>query len=61
MPVYEVVLRYEDRDEVRLTDRRPDLGSMIQIAGTHWTVQSREAERYICVKHPERPGEKTPA
>jgi hypothetical protein len=57
MAVYEVVLRYEDRDEVRLTDRRPDLGSNRRMAGTKWTVESREAARYICVRLPERLGD----
>jgi hypothetical protein len=59
MAVYEVVLRYEDRDEVRLTDRRPDLGSNLKIAGAAWTVQTREAERYICVRLPERLGDES--
>ena len=55
MAVYEVLLRYGDRDEVRLTDRPLEVGSHVQIAEADWLVQSHEAKagrraaRYVCV------------
>jgi len=55
MAVYEVVLRFQDREEIRLTDRPLEVGSHFQIAGNEWLVQRREAGagrasvRYICV------------
>jgi hypothetical protein len=61
MAVYEVVLRFPDRDEVRLTDRPIELGGTIEIEGNGWLVESQEANeglaaaRYICVQ--ERPRE----
>jgi hypothetical protein len=39
MPLYELVLRYPDRDEVRLTDVPPDVGETLRIAGELWTVR----------------------
>jgi hypothetical protein len=56
MAVYEVVLRFEDREEVRLTDRPLTVGSSVEITGTEWLVQRFEARRkqvaarYICVE-----------
>ena len=38
MPFYEVLLRYEDRDELRMTDRPLVVGETLQIAGESWTV-----------------------
>jgi hypothetical protein len=38
MPLYELVLRYEDRDEIRLTDRPVSVGQSVEIAGESWTV-----------------------
>jgi hypothetical protein len=57
MAVYEVVLRFPDRDEVRLTDRTIEVGGTLEIEGHGWLVQSEEqnyegraAARYICVE-----------
>jgi hypothetical protein len=56
MAVYEVVLRFEDREEVRLTDRPLEVGSNVRITGGEWLVQSYEARpedvaaRYICIQ-----------
>jgi hypothetical protein len=58
--VYEVVLRFPDREEVRLTDRPLEVGSELEIAGSQWLVQSHEAREgradtsYICVELRER-------
>jgi hypothetical protein len=38
MALYEVVLRYPDRDEVRLTDAPLSTSSTVEIAGETWTV-----------------------
>jgi hypothetical protein len=56
MAVYEVVLRFPDRDEVRLTDRRLELGATLEIERSGWLVESEEphdgqaAARFICVE-----------
>lgn len=56
MAVYEVVLRFQDREEVRLTDRPLDVGNTLAIEGREWFVESREAKRgraaarFICVQ-----------
>jgi hypothetical protein len=56
MAVYEVILRFEDREEVRLTDRPLEVGSNVNITGSDWLVESYEAPpehaaaRYICVQ-----------
>ena len=56
MAVYEVVLRFQDREEIRLTDRPLKIGSHFQIAGSEWLVDRREAGRgrasvhYICAE-----------
>ena len=56
MPAYEVLLRFQDRDEVRLTDRPLEVGSQVRIAGVDWLVESHKARagsriaRYICVE-----------
>jgi hypothetical protein len=61
MAVYEVVLRFEDRDEVRLTDRPLEVGSNVLITGSEWLVQQcepraeRDGARYICVLAGNRP------
>jgi hypothetical protein len=58
--VYEVVLRFQDREEVRLTDRPLDVGSELRIAGSRWLVEGQEARdgradsSYICVELRER-------
>jgi hypothetical protein len=60
MPVYEVLLRYQDHEELRLTDKPLEVGSHVQIAGGNWLVESQEAKegrevaRYICVEVRER-------
>ena len=60
MAVYEVVLRFLDRDEVRLTDRPIEVGGTLEIEGSGWLVESKEpqdgqaAARYICVERRER-------
>jgi hypothetical protein len=38
MAVYEVILRFEDREEVRLTDRPLEVGSNVKITGSEWLV-----------------------
>jgi hypothetical protein len=56
MGLYEILLRYDDRDEVRLTDSPLEVGSSVEIAGTARLVQSERARRgrrrarYICVE-----------
>jgi hypothetical protein len=60
MAVYEVVLRFQDREEVRLTDRPLEVGSEFELAGSRWLAQSQEARdgradtSYICVELHER-------
>ena len=43
MPLYEIVLRYPDRDEIRLTDRDPRLEGHVRING--WTCPIIEEGR----------------
>lgn len=56
MALYEILLRYDDRDEVRLTDSPLEVGSTVEIAGSAWLVQSerarrgRRSARYTCVE-----------
>jgi hypothetical protein len=56
MAVYDILLRYDDRDEVRLTDAPFEVGSTIEIAGRLWLVESEQARRgksrarYTCVQ-----------
>ena len=56
MAVYEVVLRFDDRDEVRVTDRPLEVGDSVLITGNEWRVQrceprvERDGARYICVR-----------
>jgi hypothetical protein len=38
MPLYEIVLRYPDRDEVRLTDRDPRDDGHVRINGSRWPI-----------------------
>ena len=60
MALYEVVLRFQDRDEVRLTDRPLEVGGTLEIVGSGWLVESEEphdgqgAVRFICVELRER-------
>jgi hypothetical protein len=60
MAVYEVVLRFQDREEIRLTDRPLDVGDSVAIGGQRWVVEGREAPRgrfvrYVCVESREHP------
>lgn len=55
MALYEVVFRYPDRDEVRLTDRPLPEGEVVELGGTSWHVvldrepaDTRAAARYLC-------------
>jgi hypothetical protein len=56
MAVYEVVLRFDDREEVRLTDRPLEVGTNVEITGSYWVVESYERRRkpklarYLCVQ-----------
>ena len=56
MAVYEVILRFDDREEVRLTDRPLEVGRSLRITGSEWLVQrceprtERDGARYICVR-----------
>jgi hypothetical protein len=61
MAVYEVVLRFSDRDEVRLTDRPIEVGGTLEVERHAWLVQSEEpnyegraAARFICVEQQKR-------
>jgi hypothetical protein len=55
MALYEIVLRYPDRDEVRVTDRPLPEGEVVEIDGTSWHVvldrepaDIRATARYLC-------------
>jgi hypothetical protein len=57
LPLYEIVLRYADHEEVRLTDDPPAVGEEVEIAGRVWVVGEPElvrdlhAEaRYVCTE-----------
>jgi hypothetical protein len=45
MPLYEVVLRYPDRDEVRLTDQVLRAGETVSVAGDLWRVTTNGRPR----------------
>jgi hypothetical protein len=54
VPLYEIVLRYPDRDEVRLTDSDPRDDGHVKINGARWPIiahkpgkTSRVERRYI--------------
>jgi hypothetical protein len=54
LPLYEIVLRYADRDELRLTDRDPRAdghvrinGAVLPIIATREGSTKRVARRYI--------------
>jgi hypothetical protein len=38
MPLYEVVLRYPERDEIRWTDRDPSVQGRLNIHGHQWRI-----------------------
>ena len=43
MPLYEIVLRYPDRDEIRITDRNGyEVGGEVVIAGRRFVVSGTE-------------------
>ena len=56
MALYEVVLRFRDREEVRLTDRPLEVGHTVRIEGAEWLVERRhprrgaKAARYVCTE-----------
>jgi hypothetical protein len=59
MPLYEVLLKRDDDEEIRLTDRALQVGETLTIAEQRWQVQRQEpakqadAEvRYVCVPAP---------
>lgn len=49
MALYEVVLCFQDREEVRLTDRPPRVGETVEIGRRRWIVESAVRNRYKCV------------
>jgi hypothetical protein len=49
MALYQVVLCFQDREEVRLTDRPPRVGETVEIAGRRWIVETAVRDRYKCV------------
>jgi len=56
MPLYEVLLQYPDRAELRLTDRPSEVGDTLVAAGKLWYVVGLEREtkhvrataRFVC-------------
>jgi hypothetical protein len=60
IPLYQLLLRYEDRDETRFTDRPPPLGAPFQLDGHKWIAwvaeqpelarDIRAAVRYVCIE-----------
>ena len=50
VPPFEIVLRFADgREEVRITDRPPDIGRGLEVSGRTWTVLGRHSpSRYVC-------------
>jgi len=59
MAVYEVVLRFQDREEIRVTDQPLQVGNTFQIGGRRWVVEGVEARggravRCVCVALRER-------
>jgi hypothetical protein len=54
MPLYELVLCFADREEVRLTDRPPGVGDTLGIDGRRWQVVRAEGPvRYACELEPD--------
>jgi hypothetical protein len=57
MPLYELVLCFADREEVRLTDRPPGVGDTVSIDGRPWQVIRAEGPvRYACEPEPDVAG-----
>jgi len=50
MAVYEVVLRFQDREEVRVTDQPLHVGNTFQIGGQRWLVEAVDARRGRAVR-----------
>jgi hypothetical protein len=57
MPLYEVVLLWDDDDETRLTDRELTIGETLEIGAERWIVEREEpaerrevAMRFVCVR-----------
>ena len=60
MSLYEIVLTFDDREEIRVTDRRPSLGDVLKMGGRTWRVAAehapapdtaadvRPAARFVC-------------
>jgi len=55
MPVYEIVLQFADREELRVTDRPVAMGDELEILGKSWTVvgerepeENRASGRFVC-------------
>jgi hypothetical protein len=46
LPLYEIILRFSDRDEVRLTDQQPPVGQELEIGGRMWLVGHAENGRH---------------
>ena len=68
MPMYEIVLRFRDRDEIRLTDRNGyRTGEEIVVAGRRFLVTGSEAPeaesaegRFVLEPCDERPASSAP-
>jgi hypothetical protein len=55
VPLYEVVLRFPDREEIRVTDRLLVVGTTIVIGAYEWLVEDEQpvtgaiaAARFVC-------------
>ena len=42
MPLYEIVLRYQDRDETRLTDHDPKADGHVRVRYATWRIIDTE-------------------
>jgi hypothetical protein len=56
LPLYEIILRYHDRDEVRLADEPPPVGKPFEMAGRIWFACEADPDGsgpnacYICIE-----------
>ena len=50
MPLFEIVLRFSDgREEVRITDRPPDIGHALEVGGRAWVIVGQHSpSRFVC-------------
>ena len=62
MPLFEIVLRHPDRDEVRLTDFDPRIDGHVRISGRQWRIVAEEdrpapgiTRRYVAAAHEDDP------